>query len=160
MSDFAQLKCFNKLLLQKMQRMEKQMKKLETENLNLSNEKKEYRSLMDCVDLDDVRKCWDCDLWYDDDDLVEVGDAYICERCYDEKNYYRCDNCGEDYCEDEMKKMKEGHIDNVCNKCYKGYIIHEIDNGIDGLNDSDLINEMVYNKNKVMEELLKKVKTN
>ena len=162
MSNFAELQCFNKLLLKKMQRMQKKIEKLETENLILSNEEKEYNSLKDCVCMDDVEKCPQCDLWCDEDDMWLVGDVSMCKRCYDEKNCYGCDNCGEDYCEDEMKKMK-GHYDSenqICNRCYKGYIILNMDNGFHGINDGDVINEIVFNRDKVMKELLKKVKTN
>tara|TARA_R110002153_G_scaffold2134_1_gene10409 strand:+ start:1478 stop:1957 length:480 start_codon:yes stop_codon:yes gene_type:complete len=159
MSNFAELQCFNKLILQKMQRMQKKIEKLETTNLYLSNEKKEYNSLMECVDMDDVEICWECDLWHERCYMYEIGDTNVCKECYDEKNYFECDNCGENYCEDEMKKMK-GHYDSenqICNRCYKGYIILDNDNDI---NDGDVINDMVGDKNKVMEELLKKFKTN
>jgi len=164
MSNFSELQCFNKLLLDKMQRMQKKIEKLETENLLLTNYAKEYNSLMDCIYADEYYKCYICDLWDRENDVnwveMEGGSERICNRCYEENKYYCCDNCGEHYCEDEMKKMKEGYDDDVCNRCYKGYIIHEIDNGIDGLNDSDVINEIVYERDKVMEELLEKVKTN
>ena len=144
--------------------MQKEIEKLEEENLRLNKVEIIYNSLYDVCNRNHVGRCEFCELWKNDDDIrwVENDDwsSPICERCYDEKKYYCCDNCGEHYCEDEMKKMKEGYDDDVCNRCYKGYIIHEIDNGIDGLNDSDLINEMVYDRDKVMEELLKKVKKN
>ena len=161
MSNFAELQCFNKLLLDKMQRMQKKMEKLETENLILSNEEKEYRSLLDCVCMDDIEKCEQCDLWADEDDIWRVGDVSMCKRCYDEKNCYCCDNCGEDYCPNEMKKM---HLDfnneDVCNRCFKGYRILFSRAYYDLDLNGDVINEMVYNRDKVMEELLKKVKTN
>ena len=156
MSNFAELQCFNKLLLDKMQRMQKKMEKLETENLILSNEEKEYRSLLNCVDLDDVNKCWECELWHERCYMFPIGDTDVCEECFKKENYFECDNCGEAYCEDEMKKMKNGPND-ICNRCYKGYII--IDGG-SGVNYSDDVNEMVYNRDKVMKELLKKIKTN
>jgi len=156
MSNFAELQCFNKLLLDKMQRMQKKMEKLETENLILSNEEKEYRSLLNCVDLDDVNKCWECELWHERCYMFPIGDTDVCEECFKKENYFECDNCGEAYCEDEMKKMKNGPND-ICNRCYKGYIIIDGDSGV---NDSDDVNEMVFNRDKVMEELLKKVKTN
>ena len=110
------------------------------------------------VIMDDVVKCEQCDLWTDEDNMYNIGDTDVCEKCF-EKNCYCCENCGENYCEDEMKKMK-GHYDNenqICNRCYKGYIILDNDNDID---DGDVINDMVGDKNKVMKELLKKVKTN
>ena len=161
MSNFAELSCFNKLLLKKMQRMQKKIEKMETENLILSNEEKEYRSLLNCVCMDDIEKCPQCDLWCDEDDMWLVGDVSMCKRCYDEKNCYGCDNCGEDYCEDEMKKM---HLDfnneDVCNRCFKGYRILFSRAYYDLDLDGDVINDMVGDKNKVMEELLKKVKTN
>jgi len=161
MSNLVELQCFNKLLLQKMQRMQKKIKKLETENLILSNQEKEYRSLLDCVCMDDVIMCLECDLWTDEDDLWCVGDKSMCKRCYDEKNCYCCDNCGEDYCPNKMKKM---HLDfndeDVCNRCFKGYMILFSRAYYDLDLDGDVINEMVYDRDKVMEELLKKVKTN
>ena len=132
------------------------MEKLETENLILSNEEKEYRSLLNCVDLDDVNKCWECELWHERCYMFPIGDTDVCEECFKKENYFECDNCGEAYCEDEMKKMKNGPND-ICNRCYKGYIIIDGDSGV---NDSDDVNEMVFNRDKVMEELLKKVKTN
>jgi len=164
MSNFSELQCFNKLLLDKMQRMQKKIKKLETENLLLTNYAKEYNSLMDCVDLDDVNKCWECELWHERCYMYEIGETDVCEECFKENNYFQCDNCGENYCENEMKKKIEklnvGEV--VCNNCYKGYILLGIieDNGYVGNIPHDVINEMVYNKNEVMEELLNKFTTN
>ena len=160
MSNFAELQCFNKLLLKKMQRMQKKIEKLETENLILSNEEKKYNSLKDCVCMDDVVKCEQCDLWTDEDNMYNIGDTDVCEKCF-EKNCYCCENCGENYCEDEMKKM---HLDfnneDVCNRCFKGYRILFSRAYYDLDLNGDVINEMVYNRDKVMKELLKKIKTN
>ena len=165
MSNFAELSCFNKLLLKKMQRMENDYKRLE-KNYNFIRKKncKNYNelvSLKNCVCMDDVEKCEQCDLWADEDDIWRVGDVSMCKRCYDEKNCYCCDNCGEDYCPNEMKKM---HLDfnneDVCNRCFKGYRILFSRAYYDLDLNGDVINEMVYNRDKVMEELLKKIKTN
>jgi len=162
MSNFSELQCFNKLILEKMQRMQKKIEKLETENLILSNREKSYDSLINCVDLDDVNKCWECELWHERYYMYEIGDTDVCEECFKEKNYFQCDNCCENYCEDEMKKMKIGREEVCCNRCYKGFILLDIieNNGYIGNIAGDVINEMVYNKNEVMEELLNKFTTN
>ena len=162
MSNFAELQCFNKLILQKMQRMQKKIEKLETENLILSNQEKEYRSLLNCVDLDDVNKCWECELWHERCYMFPIGDTDVCEECFKKENYFECDNCGEAYCEDEMKKMKMGLGEDCCNRCYKGFLLLDIiiENGGFISIAHDAINVIVFNRDKVMEELLKKVKTN
>ena len=158
MSNFPELNCFNKLLLEKMQRMEKKIEKLEKENLYLSNQKKEYKSLRDCDIHDDIDRCWECKLWYDCEDLRGACDG-ICGCCYFENDYFQCDNCGENYCKkDEMKKIEIQNGSVNCNKCYKGYLLYYII--FKTCVDYDDIDEMVYDKDKVMEELLKKVKTN
>lgn len=167
MSTLVELQCFNKLLLEKMQRMQKKIEFLEEENLKLDKIKGYYHSLYNVANLDDLYRCAICEWWCDEDEVswTEMEDEIspICESCYKEKNYYQCNNCGEHYWENEMKKMKDGYDDDVCNRCYKGYIIldtlHE-DVVNAGLVDGDVINEMVYDRDEVMEELLKKVKTN
>ena len=164
MSTFSELQCFNKLLLEKMEKMENDYKRLE-KNYNFIRKKncKNYNelvSLKNCVDMDDVEICGQCQLWTDGGNMYNVDDIEVCEKCF-EKFCYCCDNCGEDYIKDEMKKM---HVDfndeDVCNRCFKGYMILFSRAYYDLDLDGDVINEMVFNRNKVMEELLEKVKTN
>ena len=162
MSTFSELQCFNKLLLQKMEKMQKKMEKLETKNLYLSNQEKEYSSLINCVDLDDVEKCWECKLWHERCYMYQIGDTDVCESCYNKKNYFECQNCGEHYIENqEEKKMEDNYGEIVCNRCYKGYILLGIlDQFDDGYVYNSLIDDMVDDKNKVLKELLEKVKIN
>ena len=165
MSNFAELQCFNKLLLKKMQRMEQRHKK-EMEKLNNT-----YNSLIDETirggQCENVHYCEKCEEWfdseYDDDCIGDYGMDWCCGACVEKGlcTLFKCHNCGEcyegdEYKEEYEKKMKDGPND-ICNRCYKGYII--IDGG-SGVNYSDDVNEMVYNRDKVMKELLNKVKTN
>ena len=159
MSNFAELQCFNKLLLKKMQRMQKKIEKLETENLILSNEEKEYRSLLDCLYTDEYCRCYICDLWNRDNDInwveMEGGSERICDKCYEEKNYFNCNNCGEHYIENKEERRFENDGDIYCNPCYKGFILLDIieNNGYVGNISHHIINEMVYNKNEVTEDI-------
>jgi len=166
MSNLVELQCFNKLLLDKMQRMQKKMEKLETENLKLSNYAKEYNSLMDCINDGEYCRCYICDLWDTEENInwveIEGGSERICDRCYEEKKYFQCHNCGEHYIENKEQRRFENYGEVHCDSCYKGFILLDImeRNGYIGNIAHDVINEMVYEKDEVMEELLKKVKTN
>ena len=79
MSNFAELQCFNKLLLKKMQRMEQRHKK-EMEKLNNT-----YNSLIDETirggQCENVHYCEKCEEWFDseyDDDCI--GDYGRCSQ--------------------------------------------------------------------------------
>ena len=111
MATFAELKCFNHLLLEKLERLEKDYKRLERNHKfykkkNLRNYN-ELHSLKNCVDLSDVVCCNECvgEMWYSYDDTTLVGDVYVCHNCWNDKGYFECDGCMEPYGDDE-KYMK------------------------------------------------------
>jgi len=165
MSTFSELQCFNKLLLEKMQRMEQRHKE---EMIQLQDT---YDSLLEQTimrgDNETVHYCEKCKMWfnsdYDNDCMGDYGMEWCCGTCVEDGlcTLYECYNCGEchendEYKEEYEKKMKHDSNE-ICNRCYKGYIIIDGDSGV---NDGDDVNKVVFNKDKVMEELLEKVKTN
>jgi len=149
-----------------MEKMQKKMEKLETKNLYLSNQEKEYNSLLHCTIHEDICRCYCCNLWCEEHNIIwveiEGGSERICDSCYKKKNYFECQNCGEHYIENqEEKKMEDDDGEIVCNSCYKGYILLGILNQIDdGYIYNSLIDDMIDDKNKVLKELLEKVKIN
>ena len=169
MSTFAELQCFNKLLLEKMKRMEQKHKE-EMQKLYYTYDSLREETIMvgEGCDVEDIHYCEECELWfnskYDKNCVGDYGTDWCCGDCVDKGlcTLYKCDNCcgifeGDENKEEYFRKFK-GHYDNedcVCEKCYKGYIIYDADNGID---DGEVIDKMVSKKYILLKELLKKFK--
>jgi len=84
MANFAELSCFNKLLLDKMKRMEQkhkeEMEKLKKENENLEERLENAHYF---VAQGGGEQCIDCCLYYDSDGLEfgEYGSGIRCREC-------------------------------------------------------------------------------
>ena len=119
MANLAQLQCFNKILLQKMERMEFEHKK-QLDKLNAT-----YESLRDatgcgddCGDKDLVSYCEGCDLWFNIEDEGVCCDncCYKCDTCkYDENTgIHECNVCGDAIC----RHCNEFKMFGRCKVCY------------------------------------------
>ena len=114
MATFAELSVFNKMLLDKMQKMEKENNELKKENKILIERLDNAQNILED---ENFSQCIDCCLYYDSDGLEfgEMGSGIRCREC-DIKN--------------EKEKEEEGLF--KCNYCcsYRfGYKMEELDNG-------------------------------
>jgi len=75
MANFTELNCFNKLLLQKMERLQKENNEL----------KKRFDNAIDHLDESEVRRCKKCKFYFDNGDVDEVNELYndVSIYCYD-----------------------------------------------------------------------------
>jgi len=126
MANFAELSCFNKLLLDKMKRMEQkhkeEIKKLENKYEKLENT---YNSLMEetieCGENESVQYCDGCDLWFDivHTDGWRDDDGYYCGMCVEKGlcPYEKCCDC-DDFLNLNFLNLTcdEGF---VCKRCFK-----------------------------------------
>ena len=116
MANLAQLQCFNKILLQKMERMEFEHKK-QLDKLNAT-----YDSLWDLTidcDMDSLHYCQGCDLWFNVEDEGVCGDDCGCSRCdtckHDEDTgIYDCYKCEDPIC----RNCNEFKMLDCCKECY------------------------------------------
>jgi len=120
MANLVQLQCFNKILLQKMQRMEFEHKK------QLDKLRATYNSLWDAtidggeyVDMSHVHCCEGCDLWFNIEDEGVCGNDCGCCRCdtckHDEDNgIYDCYKCEDHIC----RACNEFKMLDCCKECY------------------------------------------
>ena len=116
MANLAQLQCFNKILLQKMERMEFEHKK-QLDKLNAT-----YDSLWDLTidcDMDSLHYCGGCDLWFNVEDEGVCGDDCGCFRCdtckHDEDTgIYDCYKCEDPIC----RNCNEFKMLDCCKECY------------------------------------------
>jgi len=116
MANLAQLQCFNKILLQKMERMEFEHKK------QLDKLKATYESLWDLTidcDMDSLRYCGGCDLWFNEEDEGARGDdcgCYKCDTCKHDENtgIYDCYKCEDPIC----RNCNEFKMLDCCKVCY------------------------------------------
>jgi len=157
MSTLVELQCFNKLLLQKMQRLEQQQRK------EMDKIKESYNSLMDCARCSaaPIIKCHYCNRWYDADNGYEEGGGVELDE-FQSNSTCACCNCLEDGtvetyecwdCE-EVKKGKafsvlqdtprKGVCTDICKFCHFNRIY------------SDINFTQIQKYNKVIEELKKK----
>ncbi len=130
MSNFSELQCFNKLLLDKMQRMQKKMEKLEWKNKILTEKSDKYflkyGYLLECADLGDVVECAECELYHTYDDSREIDGYCVCDKCWVDKKYFECDDCCEAYCSEglghtlHIKSKDDGsiYICELCESCW------------------------------------------
>ena len=128
MADYTTLNIINKLLLEKLERLEKDNKELKNnyERLKIKarTDYNELYTLKDCVDLSEVVCCNESigEMWYRYDETRQVGDWYVCDNCWDNKGYFECDGCGENCGDDEEHikikvKSKSPSGDYECNLC-------------------------------------------
>jgi len=117
MANLVQLQCFNKILLQKMQRMEFEHKK------QLDKLRATYVSLCDVTidggDKDLVHYCGGCNLWFNIEDEGVCGDHCGCFRCdtckHDEDTgIYDCYKCEDPIC----RNCNEFKMLDCCKECY------------------------------------------
>jgi formylmethanofuran dehydrogenase subunit E len=67
---------------------------------------------------DEKVRCHGCDEVFDEDDMIQDGDHYYCEDCYEEKLFedgVLCDRCGKVVLELHTTKMKSGKF--ICDEC-------------------------------------------
>lgn len=120
MTDYTTLNIINKLLLEKLERLENENKELKDDyeklQIKARTDYNELYTLKCCVDLSDVVCCKDCigQMWYHYDDMTMVGDNYVCENCYDNNGYFNCECCGDCFEEDEQST-----IDDICKDCFE-----------------------------------------
>jgi hypothetical protein len=141
MATFAELKCFNKLLLEKMKRQQEQLKELK----RLQHIEEKYESLDWAISgsVDYPPHCGLCDLYIKDDEFNWVSELgqYCCFDCGYKNGLYECEECGCVYFEvstenwegikvedmmDEgeedllvIAKIKKKDGDVICLHCYK-----------------------------------------
>ena len=119
MANLVQLQCFNKILLQKMERMEFEHKK------QLDKLKATYESLWDltieggeCVDMGLVRLCEGCELWFNIEDEGACCDncCYKCDTCKHDENtgIYDCYKCENPIC----RACNDFKMLDCCKECY------------------------------------------
>jgi len=149
MASFAYLKCFNDLLLKKMERLEKENKELKEQKEKASRIERSYNSLKDYVNNCDneIVQCEKCDDW---DHFCEM--QYFWDRAY-------CEDCSQDY----IKCCWCGNAFNLKDKVDKTLFIYDADAECYCKDDEDCMEQyekaMVRHwKNKyddVMDELIK-----
>ncbi len=110
MANFAELSVFNKLLLQKMERMEKEHRKI-IEEMNIK-----LVSRGDAIDWDEYSECRNCGL------CCEIGvegegcdnGCYYCDGCKHDGVMYNCFDCDKMICLEcnEFKCLLS------CKECY------------------------------------------
>ena len=110
MANFAYLKCFNDLLLKKMERLEKENNKLKEQLERAEPWKGFYHSLHNALqdyEMDEIGQCEDCENHYGMEDMCFFKDAHYCEDCYGKNNYTECCWCGNHYNldDDDDKKL-------------------------------------------------------
>ena len=90
MASFAELQCLNKLLLQKMKRMEEEHKK-KYDKLWLEYDSLKEETIMTgmTIDMEYIRYCRGCNLWFNAEE--EGQTACLCED-----NCFKCDTCKHD----------------------------------------------------------------
>jgi hypothetical protein len=174
MSTFAELKCFNKLLLQKMKRMEEHHKRqMQERNSKIFNSYDSLRELVTNAEYGirsrHLHCCDICHVWYnlnDDDDfdnlkrIYEDGDEYVCMDCLNEPtcNYKMCDGCDK-IIDINYQPILKNNDDDFCRDCYrsnlakKNYLINGDTYNID-LNMTDYIwSRHIHNSKRVIREL-------
>ena len=133
MADYTTLNIINKLLLEKLEQLEKDNKELKNNYELLEiKEKRNYNelySLKNCVCMEDCERCYECvgNMWYDYRDLYSVGDDFVCDNCWNDKGYFECDGCCEPYNDEEHNIITDKiFCDNLefcdkwdfCENCY------------------------------------------
>lgn len=80
MTNFTELQCFNKLLLQKIERLQKENNELKKENKFLIERVDNAQNILEDKDFS---QCIDCCLYYDSDGLEfgEMGSDIRCREC-------------------------------------------------------------------------------
>ena len=94
MSSFAYLKCFNDLLLKKMERLEKENKELKEQKEKASRLERSYNSLVDSVKRGwsaEIVQCAKCDDWGHYGEMQYFWDAPYCDDC--SQDYVKCCWC-------------------------------------------------------------------
>lgn len=119
MANLAELQCFNKLLLEKMERMKIQHKK------EMHKFKMTYESLWDVtidgdeyVEMGLIHYCGGCERWFNCNDEGTKGncDCFKCDTCKHDENtgIYDCYKCEEPICRD----CNEFKMFDCCKECY------------------------------------------
>lgn len=155
MATFAELQCFNKLLLEKMKRMEIQYKK------ELEKQREQFGSLWDAIgDDNEIYWCKHCECYYEDDGVCDCDGEYCCKECLEKDDcpFKLCCDCDEGINLNYRKKLTlpDGNI--CCDFCFKRRqyeIYYDID--MDAVMTKPC-NQ--YQKERVLTQLLKKFKTN
>ena len=124
MATFVELKCFNKLLLEKMKRQEEQIKILKKRSNQLQHVEEKLESLDDAIKENDDQPilCYDCDLYYSVNSgqycWVDNINTYICLTCAEKRNIFCCEGCDELFFE-ELHSPKCNLLgDEFCIHCY------------------------------------------
>jgi len=168
MSTFAELKCFNKLLLNKMKRMEEHHKKqMEEQNKKYNKKQNSYESLCELVlnapyGIESVNlHCCDlCHVWYNidvDDDLkciCEDGGEYVCRECLSEPTciYKRCCDCDDNIIDLDYHPTLKINNNYSCRDCYRTNLAKTINDIPDNM-DCEFIRRHVHNSRRVIREL-------
>jgi len=100
MTTFAELQCFNKLLLDKMNRQEKEIKDLKKETERLKDIQVIYNSLEDALQhygRDEIGQCVDCEHHFGMDEMHYYFDEHYCEDCIEKHNFVMCSFCGDSF---------------------------------------------------------------
>ncbi len=115
MTTFSELQCFNKLLLEKLERTLKEKEVLMNRIIALKEKEIKYDSLVDLMykseALDDFFCCNECNEWrHIDYNAINESEncdcGFVCEDCRD-KVHWCCDGCEAFFCRDCDKR--EGH---------------------------------------------------
>lgn len=130
MTTFAELQCFNKLLLDKMNRQEKEIKDLKKETERLKDIQVIYNSLEDALQhngRDEIGQCVDCEHHFGMDEMRYYFDEHYCEDCIEKHNFVMCSFCGDSFDLDrpEQKELivfdMDGDAYCTCHCCRKSY---------------------------------------
>ena len=145
MSSFAELSVFNKMLLEKMQRMEEEHKK------QISKLRDVYYSLVEIAtdnDHNEFYQCTFCDKWFDanaypDDDVILDYDngEYCCPECEEQGIGYlkKCVDCDEVInldCGDKWFHIRtpcgevKDESDVVCKECNRMYLYPDVEESV------------------------------
>ncbi len=165
MATFTELQCFNKLLLQKIKRMEEHHKReMQERNSKIFNS---YESLKELVlsasygiEPSYLQCCDLCHVWHnidEDDDLLCVDEddcEYVCTNCLNgEPNciYKMCCDCNKIININYQPTLKNNDGDFICETCYRKNIAKIIHNVI---GERVFIDRHVHNSNLVHLEIL------
>ena len=144
MSSFAELSVFNKMLLEKMQRMEEEHKK------QISKLRDVYYSLVEIAtdnDHNEFYQCTFCDKWFDanaypDDDVILDYDngEYCCPECEEQgigylKKCVDCDDvinldCGHKWFHKRTRWGVKYGSDAVCKQCNRIHLYPAVDESV------------------------------
>jgi len=124
MATYAELSCLNKILLQKLNNQQKEIKKLKNELVKTMTYETMLDSLQNCLEhnsYDELCVCVDCDKYINMGNATYYFDEPYCESCSENYNFKFCECCGNVWDLDDEADKKEVLFDLEGNPYCSGY---------------------------------------